>query len=249
VYSNVVHYSVRQKTATIHHLEKEDSAISEHKSCDHPSPRIGLDGQINRMWQERPAALLSLRSMCILDSFRGRNTEEVKKILKSRNTDQVIIPGGLTSMLQQFNVCINRPFKAVLKEQYTRWMAAGEHEYMPTGKIKRPDVERLCQWIREAWIEKSFNKCGISNKFDGTEDDHLWDSDPDHVSSVYDDNDKSSREEYLKEIFSLISHSFDLMNHNLNMIQYHSRDVNVYHFRVAGHQNLESSSCKCGGNT
>jgi hypothetical protein len=30
-------------------------------------------------------------------------------------------------------------------------MAAGEHEIMPTGKIKRPDVEQLCEWIREAW--------------------------------------------------------------------------------------------------
>jgi hypothetical protein len=150
VYSNVVHYGGQQKIATIHHLEKEDSAKSECKSCDHPSPRIRLDGRINRVWQKRPAALLSLCSMCILDSVHGHTTEEVKKILKSRNTDQVIIPGGLTSMLQLFDVCINRPFKAMLKEQYTQWMAMGEHEYMPTGKIKRPDVRRLCDWIREA---------------------------------------------------------------------------------------------------
>jgi hypothetical protein len=91
---------------------------------------------INRVWQKRPATLLILRSMLILDSFRGHTTEEVKNILKSRNTDQVIISGGLTSMLQPLDVCINRPFKAALKEQYTRWKAAGEHEFMPTGKIK-----------------------------------------------------------------------------------------------------------------
>jgi hypothetical protein len=36
------------------------------------------------------------------------------------------------------------PFKSALKEQYTRWMGAGEHGFMPTGKIKRPDVEQLC---------------------------------------------------------------------------------------------------------
>jgi hypothetical protein len=42
-------------------------------------------------------------------------------------------------------------------------MAAGEHEFTPMGKIKRPDVEQLCEWIREAWAhflfaltEKSF---------------------------------------------------------------------------------------------
>jgi hypothetical protein len=44
-------------------------------------------------------------------------------------------------------------------------------------------------------IEKSFKKCGISNKLDVTEDDYLWDSDPNHMRSV--DDDKSSREEYL----------------------------------------------------
>ncbi|CAG8569906.1 21354_t:CDS:2 [Gigaspora margarita] len=42
----------------------------------------------------------------------------------------------------------------------------------------------ICQWILEAWddisaemIIKSFKKCGISNKLDGTEDNLLYDSD------------------------------------------------------------------------
>jgi hypothetical protein len=65
--------------------------------------------------------------MLNLDSFHGHTTEEVKKILKSRNMDQVIIPGGLTSMSQPLDVCINWPFKAALKEQYTQWMAVVEH--------------------------------------------------------------------------------------------------------------------------
>jgi hypothetical protein len=47
-------------------------------------------------------------------------------------------------------------------------------------------------------IKKSFKKCGIPNKLDGMEDDYLWDSDPDNVSTVDDDDDdESSREEYL----------------------------------------------------
>jgi hypothetical protein len=46
-------------------------------------------------------------------------------------------------------------------------------------------------------IEKSFKKCGISNKLNGTENDYLWDSDPNHVSSVDDDDNKRGREEYL----------------------------------------------------
>jgi hypothetical protein len=83
-------------------------------------------------------------------------------------------------------------------------MAKGEHEFKPMGKIKRPDVEQLCEWIREAWacisptlIEKSFKKCSISNKLNGTDDDYLWDTDPNHMSSGEDDDDESSRKEYM----------------------------------------------------
>jgi hypothetical protein len=43
-YGNVVHYGRWQKIAVIHRLEKIDSAKSECKRCDHPSPRIRLDG-------------------------------------------------------------------------------------------------------------------------------------------------------------------------------------------------------------
>jgi hypothetical protein len=42
-------------------------------------------------------------------------------------------------------------------------MAAGEHEFTPTGKIKRPDVEQLCEW-----------KCGISKQLDGMEDETVY---------------------------------------------------------------------------
>jgi hypothetical protein len=43
----------------------------------------------------------------------------------------------------------------------------------------------------------SFKKCSISNKLDGMEDDYVWDSHPDHVSSVDDNDNKSIREEHL----------------------------------------------------
>jgi hypothetical protein len=53
-----------------------------------------------------------------MDSFHGHTTEDAKKALKTKATDQVIIPGALTSMLQPLDVCINRAFKATQKEQY-----------------------------------------------------------------------------------------------------------------------------------
>lgn len=149
-----------------------------------------IEDWIKRVWMRRPGALLKKKCLLVLDSFRGHTTEEVKKILKKGNTDLAIIPGGLTSVLQPLHVCINRPFKAALKEMYTKWMAEDDHAYTPVGKIKRPDFGLICKWISDAWtrispslVEKSFKKCSISNQLDGTEDDCLWNSESDNENS------------------------------------------------------------------
>ena len=47
----------------------------------------------------------------MFDSFEAHKTEQVKRLLKSENTDLSVIPGGLTSVLQSLDVCLNKPFK------------------------------------------------------------------------------------------------------------------------------------------
>ena len=73
---------------------------------------------VTHVWQRRLGALLNLRNMLVLDSFHGHTTHEVQQKLQNGKTDLVIIPGGLTSVLQPQDVCVNRPFKAVLKQIY-----------------------------------------------------------------------------------------------------------------------------------
>lgn len=66
-------------------------------------------------------------------------------------------------------------------------MAAGNHDVTPTGRLKRPSITQVCEWVKTSWaavkteiIVKSFKKCGISNAMDGTEDELLYeDSDVD----------------------------------------------------------------------
>jgi len=50
----------------------------------------------------------------------------------------------------------------------------------PAGRIKKPSVTILCQWIITAWqcispevTVKCFKKCCVFNALDGTEDDML----------------------------------------------------------------------------
>jgi hypothetical protein len=93
----------------------------------------------------------------------------------------VVIPGGVTSILQPLVISINKPFKESLRRFYDEWMAEGNHRSTPGGKIKGPPLETMCSWILRAWdyissdvIVKSFKKAGISNALDGTEDDGIW---------------------------------------------------------------------------
>ncbi|MGH0129297.1 UNVERIFIED_CONTAM: hypothetical protein FKN15_004776 [Acipenser sinensis] len=95
-------------------------------------------------------------------------------------------------MLQPLDVCVNKPFKEVVKKKYIKWMADAEHAYTPTGRIQKPSLSTLAEWILFAWnstsaelIQKSFKKCSITNSLDGSEDLLLWE----------DENDSASEEE------------------------------------------------------
>jgi hypothetical protein len=81
---------------------------------------------------------------------------------------------------------VNKPFKDHLKQLYFECLLAGDHILTPTGKIKKPSVALLCQWIKTSWqrirpevIVKGFKKCCISYAVDGREDDTLWEDEED----------------------------------------------------------------------
>lgn len=152
---------------------------------------------LKTVWLRRPGALFHLPSMLVLDSFRGHITEEVKDQCRKHDSDLVVIPGGLTSLLQPLDVSINKPFKANLRAEYEAWIRDGARERTPAGKIRKASPATIAQWVSDAWkairpeiVEKSFKKCSISNALDGTEDDILWEdnlagnSDSDSVVST-----------------------------------------------------------------
>ncbi|KAJ8386439.1 hypothetical protein AAFF_G00170360 [Aldrovandia affinis] len=157
------------------------------------------------VWGRRRGGLRKRRNMLVLDAFRGHLTEPVKKQVKAMNGDLVIIPGGMTSQLQVLDVVVNKPFKDHLDQgsfkRYTEWLLAGNHALTPSGKIQKPAVHRLCEWILQAWADVSpesivngFKKCCISNAIDGSEDDVMWeeaepgDAQPENVSDESDDS-------------------------------------------------------------
>lgn len=163
------------------------------------------------VWNNRPGALLRKRGMLVLDAFRGHLTEPVKAQLENFNTDLVIIPGGMTSQLQVLDVVVNKPFKDQLRKHYNDWLLSGNHQLTPTGKIRKPSVALLGQWILASWndmksesIVKGFKKCCISNAMDGSEDNVLWQNSEDE-----DDNEEAEDSEESDNESDSDSHEVD----------------------------------------
>ena len=102
-------------------------------------------------------------------------------------------------MLQPLDVAINKPFKDRMRKKWQDWMLADQHTFTPGGRIRKVELDQICQWIVEAWedipselIKKSFRKCCITNALDGTEDDEMWDEDDDDsdpFAGINDDDD------------------------------------------------------------
>jgi hypothetical protein len=133
------------------------------------------------VWSHRPGAFLSQPSMLVLDAFKGHVTDSVKDQLCKMKTELVVIPGGMTSLLQPMDVTINKPFKDRLRQQYLTWIAGRAHELRETGKIKSAAPSEVTRWVLAAWkavlesiITRSFKKCCRSNALDGSKNDIVW---------------------------------------------------------------------------
>ncbi len=121
------------------------------------------------------------RRLLVWDSCTVHLTDRVKSALKQRKIDTVVIPGGMTSLLQPLDVAVNRPFKHNARNIWNEWMMNGQKDYNKAGKIKAPTRQQVVQWTVDSWalitkesIINGFRKCCITNKLDGSEDDVLF---------------------------------------------------------------------------
>jgi hypothetical protein len=67
------------------------------------------------------------------DQFRSHITDATKGVIRELNTQLAVIPEGLTSQLQPLDISSNKPFKAFMHEEWTKWMEAKNHDLTPTG--------------------------------------------------------------------------------------------------------------------
>ena len=87
--------------------------------------------------------------MLVWDSFRAHLSKPVRSTLRSINTECVVIPGGMTSMLQPLDVSINKPFKDRMRAKWQNWMLAGQHSFTAGGRIRKVELDEICRWISD----------------------------------------------------------------------------------------------------
>lgn len=58
---------------------------------------------------------------------------------------------ALPASRKPLDVSINKPFKVIMREEWNKWMAAGNHDLTPTGRIKRPTITQVCEWVKTSW--------------------------------------------------------------------------------------------------
>ena len=55
------------------------------------------------------------RALLVINSFSVHKTDEYLNEAQAKNVNVCIIPGGCISKVQPLDVCLNKPFKSVLR--------------------------------------------------------------------------------------------------------------------------------------
>ena len=129
-----------------------------------------------------PHCASSTGKILVADIHATQQTDAVKTALRNYKTELVNVPPGCTSRIQPLDVCINKPFKEVVKRQHEAHMSENLQLYTE-GKLTACDRQvLLTKWVGKAWQEvnqskdtiiRSFKKCGISLDLTGSEDDDI----------------------------------------------------------------------------
>ena len=107
-------------------------------------------------------------AVLVLDSFAAHISQKTKDILARMQTTLVVIPGGLTRVLQPIDVSINHPLKVELRKAWSAWMSSVVHQPAAPAKIPRAPRPVVVSWIVQAWstigqplVAKSFEDTGL----------------------------------------------------------------------------------------
>ena len=94
-------------------------------------------------------------ALLTFDGFAAHLTDDVKSQLLEAKTDTLAIPAGCTSKCQPIDVCLNKPFKAVLRKCWVNYISSVVETFPdasqdPSFKIPTPTRQQMVDWVKEA---------------------------------------------------------------------------------------------------
>ena len=95
----------------------------------------GVKLWIRKVWNKRPGSLRKESSLFVWDMFKAHTTTVISNTLSELNMKTAVIPGGLTSVLQALDVCLNKPFKDYVRTNWHYWMMNGNKTYSSWSKV------------------------------------------------------------------------------------------------------------------
>ena len=137
---------------------------------------------ISESWKLRPnnGSIKQRKSILVLEDFNcHRDAGFIADLLKRTNTTVILIPGGLTPLLQPLDPMLNKQMKRLLWGMYTAHTATAVAD-AKTGKLQPPGRWTVSTWCKKAWamittdvVKMCFKICGLMLALDGGED-HAW---------------------------------------------------------------------------
>jgi len=92
--------------------------------------------------------------MHVLDAFCGHLTEDVKTNVRKKRIEIVVIPGGMTSILQPLDVGINETFNDAIQDDY-KWLQKDNLPKISSGKVRRASPITVANGVTTAWDKVS----------------------------------------------------------------------------------------------
>ena len=122
-----------------------------HKCVIATSSNAWMNEELTLNWAKNVLGAFSFqRRLLAWDSYECLIMQSVKEALAKMKVDQAIVPGGCTRYIQAPDVSWNKPFKALVTEQYDEWMASGVQEYTEAGNMRPPPRKTIVNWVLTA---------------------------------------------------------------------------------------------------
>ena len=125
---------------------------------------------LSEIWFQEGLFKTKKNTLLVMDRARTHFSEEIDNLFKENDANYVLIPPGMTSVVQHLDTHVNKVFKSNIRNEYHKWLI----------KNKNSDIyaSDIIDFIFNAWftidqkkqgnlIEKSFRDNGITLKTDG----------------------------------------------------------------------------------